>query len=65
MDIKILAFTIEGPEQWNPLIKIEFTIKDEALINEVFPTFTVEMPALKPILFLMKNSLKWLTIIRI
>ena len=46
MDIKTYVQTIDGLEQWNPLMKGEFPMKAEMLINEVFPAFQVEMPAL-------------------
>lgn len=46
MDIKTYVQTVDGLEQWNPLMKGEFPIKREVLENEVFPAFMVEMPAL-------------------
>lgn len=46
MDIKTYVQTVDGLEQWNPLMKGEFPIKAEVLRNEVFPAFQVEMPAL-------------------
>jgi len=46
MDIKTYVQTVDGLEQWNPLMKGEFPIKKEVLENEVFPAFKVEMPAL-------------------
>lgn len=46
MDIKTYIQTVDGLEQWNPLMKGEFPIKAEVLVNEVFPAFMVEMPPL-------------------
>jgi hypothetical protein len=46
MDIKTYVQTVDGLEQWNPLMKGEFPISKEILINDVFPAFQVEMPAL-------------------
>ena len=46
MDSKTYVQTIDGLEQWNPLMKGEFPIAKEVLEKEVFPAFMVEMPAL-------------------
>lgn len=46
MDIKTLVRTVDGLEQWNPLMKGEFPIQRSVLEKEVFPAFMVEMPAL-------------------
>jgi len=46
MDIKTYVQTVDGLEQWNPLMKGEFPISKETLENDVFPAFQVEMPAL-------------------
>lgn len=46
MDIKTLVQTLDGFEQWNPLMKGEFPIRAELLRNEVFPAFRVTIPAL-------------------
>jgi len=46
MDIKTYVQTVDGLEQWNPLMKGEFPMKAGMLKNEVFPAFQVEMPAL-------------------
>ena len=46
MDIKTFVQTVDGLEQWNPLMKTEFPIKATILKNEVFPAFKVEMPEL-------------------
>lgn len=46
MDIKTYVQTVDGLEQWNPLMKGEFPISREVLEQEVFPAFMVEMPAL-------------------
>ncbi len=47
MDIKTYVQTVDGLEQWNPLMKGEFPIKASVLVNEVFPAFQVKMPELK------------------
>ena len=47
MDIKTFVQSVDGLEQWNPLMKGEFPIKAEVLVNEVFPAFKVEMPKLE------------------
>jgi hypothetical protein len=46
MDIKTYVQTVDGLEQWNPLMKGEFPIAAEVLVKEVFPAFMVEMPSL-------------------
>ena len=46
LDIKTYVPTVDGLEQWNPLMKGEFPISREVLEKEVFPAFMVEMPAL-------------------
>src|SRR5512145_2232539 len=46
MDIKTYVQTVDGLEQWNPLMKGEFPIQASVLKNEVFPAFQVNMPAL-------------------
>ena len=46
MDIKTYVQTVDGLEQWNPLMKGEFPIAASVLTNEVFPAFMVEMPKL-------------------
>ncbi len=46
MDIKTYVQTVDGLEQWNPLMKGEFPMKAAVLAEEVFPAFQVEMPAL-------------------
>jgi len=46
MDIKTYVQTVDGLEQWNPLMKGEFPIAAEVLTKEVFPAFMVEMPVL-------------------
>ena len=42
IDIKTHVQTVEGFEQWNPLIKAEFPISREILLTDVFPAFQVE-----------------------
>lgn len=46
MDIKTYVQTVDGLEQWNPLMKGEFPIAKSVLEKEVFPAFMVEMPTL-------------------
>ncbi len=46
MDIKTYVQTVDGLEQWNPLMKGEFPIQASVLKNEVFPAFNVQMPEL-------------------
>jgi len=46
MDIKTYIQTVDGLEQWNPLMKGEFPIQASVLKNEVFPAFQVAMPQL-------------------
>ena len=43
MDIKTYIQTVDGLEQWNPLMKGEFPIARDALINDVIPAFQVDM----------------------
>lgn len=43
MDIKTFVQTVDGLEQWNPLMKGEFPISRETLVEEVVPAFQVEM----------------------
>lgn len=46
MDIKTFVQTVDGLEQWNPLMKGEFPMPVTVLKEEVFPTFKVDVPAL-------------------
>lgn len=46
MDIKTYVQTVDGLEQWNPLMKGDFPMKSSVLKEEVFPAFQVAMPAL-------------------
>ena len=46
MDIKTLVQTVDGLEQWNPLMKGEFPMLSEILKNEVFIAFHVSTPDL-------------------
>jgi hypothetical protein len=46
MDIKTYVQTVDGLEQWNPLMKGEFPIQASVLRDEVFPAFQVAMPEL-------------------
>lgn len=47
MDIKTYVQTVDGLEQWNPLMKAEFPISREILETEVFPAFQVDKPTLE------------------
>lgn len=58
MDIKTYVQTVDGLEQWNPLMKGEFPIAKEVLENEVFPAFMVEMPALTKDIYTLEEFLK-------
>ncbi|MBK7094383.1 MAG: hypothetical protein IPH57_04715 [Saprospiraceae bacterium] len=51
MDIKTFVQSVDGLEQWNPLMKGEFPMKREVLLNEVFPAFQVEIPELTKDIF--------------
>ncbi len=42
MDIKTYVQTIDGLEQWNPLMKTEFPIDAAVLEKEVFPAFQID-----------------------
>jgi hypothetical protein len=44
MDIKTYVQTVNGLEQWNPLMKGEFPIALSVLRDEVFPAFQVGLP---------------------
>lgn len=44
MDIKTYVQTVDGLEQWNPLMKGEFPMAVEMLRDEVFTAFQVPMP---------------------
>jgi len=44
MDIKTFVTEKEGLEQWNPLMKGEFPIAKQVLVDDVFPAFQVEAP---------------------
>ncbi len=46
MDIKTFVQTIDGLEQWNPLMKGEFPLSVKVLAEEVFDAFKVEIPSL-------------------
>lgn len=43
MDIKTYVRSVDGLEQWNPLIKGEFPMTRQALIEEVIPAFQIDM----------------------
>ena len=44
MDIKTFVRTVDGLEQWNPLMKAEFPMRTELLRQAVFPAFQVPIP---------------------
>jgi hypothetical protein len=58
MDIKTFVQTVDGLEQWNPLMKGEFPMKAEMLINEVFPAFRVTMPTLTKEVYTLEEFLE-------
>jgi len=58
MDIKTYVQTVDGLEQWNPLMKGEFPISKEVLVNDVFPAFQVEMPELTQDTYTLEEFLK-------
>ena len=43
MDIKTYVRSVDGLEQWNPLIKGEFPMTRQTLIEEVIPAFQIDM----------------------
>jgi len=45
MDIKTLLTTVDGLEQWDPLLKGEFPISVQLLEEQVFPALQVAVPA--------------------
>lgn len=47
MDIKTYVQTVDGLEQWNPLLKGEFPLPADVLMRDVFPAFRVALPELK------------------
>jgi len=47
MDIKTFVQTVDGLEQWNPLMKTKFPISKKVLKKEVFPAFMVKTPDFK------------------
>ncbi len=57
MDIKTYVQTVDGLEQWNPLMKGEFPISKETLEQDVFPAFHVEMPKLEKDTYSMEEFL--------
>ena len=58
MDIKTFIQTVDGLEQWNPLMKGEFPISKEVLLNDVFPAFQVDIPALTKDTYTMEEFLE-------
>lgn len=47
MDIKTFVCSVNGLEQWNPLMKGEFPLSADVLTKEVFPAFMVEFSPLQ------------------
>jgi hypothetical protein len=43
MDIKVLLRTVDGLEQWGPLMKAEFPIDSGILVDHVFPALQVRI----------------------
>ncbi len=43
MDIKTYIQSVDGLEQWNPLMKGEFPMAREMLVDEVIPAFQVDL----------------------
>ncbi|MCB0486085.1 MAG: hypothetical protein KDC47_07815, partial [Flavobacteriaceae bacterium] len=58
MDIKTYVQTVDGLEQWNPLMKGEFPITKEVLEKDVFPAFQVTMPELTKQTYTLDEFLK-------
>lgn len=58
MDIKTYVQTIDGLEQWNPLMKAKFPISKDILVKEVFPAFQVEVPKFKKDTYTMEEFLE-------
>ena len=58
MDIKTYVQTVDGLEQWNPLMKGEFPMKASVLAEEVFPAFQVKMPELNHELYTYEEFLE-------
>ncbi len=46
IDIKTYIQTVDGLEQWNPLMKGEFPLSVKVMAEEVFDAFKVEIPSL-------------------
>lgn len=47
IDIKKHLRTVEGLEQWNPVMKNEFPLSAEVLSTKIFPAFEVAIPDLE------------------
>jgi len=62
MDIKTYVQTVDGLEQWNPLMKGEFPIAKEVLENEVFTAFQVKMPALTQATYTLEEFLEMIEV---
>ncbi|MCK5845839.1 MAG: hypothetical protein KAG84_00250 [Bacteroidales bacterium] len=58
MDIKTFVQTVDGLEQWNPLMKGEFPISAEVLKNEVYTAFKVDAPVFDKDTYTMEEFLE-------
>jgi len=58
MDIKTFVQTVDGLEQWNPLMKGEFPISAEVLKNEVYTAFKVDAPDFEKDTYTMEEFLE-------
>lgn len=58
MDIKTFVKTVDGLEQWNPLMKAEFPVSAQKLIENIFPAFSVELPKIESGEITLENFLK-------
>ncbi|TNF93209.1 MAG: hypothetical protein EP297_12735 [Gammaproteobacteria bacterium] len=46
MDIKTLIRTVDGLEQWGPLMKAEFPVDSSILADHIFPALQAQLPVL-------------------
>ena len=58
MDIKTYVQTVEGLEQWNPLMKGEFPMDASFLAEKVLPAFEVEAPVLDKATYTLESFLE-------
>jgi ribosomal protein L30/L7E len=57
MDIKTYIQTVDGLEQWKPLMKGEFPISAKVLKDEIWPAFHVETPNFVKDIYALKEFL--------